>query len=183
MAQREYYIRDIFGVIVIALIAILFWRTGLFEAALRAAERVPFMASFVAGMFFTSFFTVIPATAVIGELALQGTPLARLALVGGLGAMFADLIIFLLLREGIAEPLLQLIHSGSGKKMRLFVQRGKHRLAGTLLGAIFIASPLPDELGLLLMGLAKARWYTTMAITYLLNSAGIAAVALLARSL
>jgi hypothetical protein len=181
--RREHYLRDILILLFSIGLAWSLKHSGALSWLLAEAERVPLVASVAVGAFFTSFFTVVPATAAIAELARTGTPILRLALLGGLGAMLADFLIFLLLREAVAEPLLVLVQAGSGERLKQFVRKGRHRLMGTLVGAIVIASPLPDEAGLLLMGLAKAKWHTTAVLTYLLNAAGIAIVALAARTL
>jgi hypothetical protein len=180
--HREHYIRDIAILIVSVGIAVVLKETGTLSWLIERAERIQYLASFVVGMFFTSFLTVVPATAAIAELAQRGTPILQLALIGGVGAMIADFILYIILREAVAEPLLVLVQAGSSDNLKRYIRKGKHRLMGTLLGAIIIASPLPDEVGLVMMGLAKARWYTTVLVTYLLNAAGIAIVATASRN-
>ncbi|HXK36950.1 MAG TPA: hypothetical protein VJ553_05195 [Candidatus Paceibacterota bacterium] len=181
--HREHYIRDISILIVSIGIAVVVKNTGALNWLLEHAERIPYLASFVVGMFFTSFLTVVPATVAIAELARGGTPILQLALIGGMGAMVADFILYIILREAVAEPLLVLVQAGSSDRLKRYIRKGKHRLMGTLLGAVIIASPLPDEVGLVLMGLAKARWYTTVLLTYCLNAVGIAIVATAVRAI
>lgn len=180
--HREHYLRDV-GILLASIgLAIVLRETGALSWLLQKAEQVSYLASFVVGAFFTSLFTVVPATAAIAELARTGTPIMHLAFIGGAGAMVGDFVLYLLLREALAEPLLMLVQTSGTDRLKRFVRRGRHRFIGTLLGAVVIASPLPDEVGLLLMGFAKAKWYTTLMITYVLNAAGIAIVALAARS-
>ena len=181
--HREHYLRDILVLLASITLAIVLKNSGALTWLLERAEQVRYLGSFVAGAFFTSFFTVIPAVAAIAQLSQSGIPIAQLALAGAAGAMVADSIIYFLLREAVAEPLLMLVQAGSSERLKRFVRRGKHRFTGTLIGAIIIASPFPDELGLLLMGLSKARWYTMAIIAYVLNAGGIAIVALAARAL
>lgn len=181
MSNRENYIRDIGILFTSVALAVVLWRTGALVRLLDIAEPIPWLGSFVSGMFFTSFFTVAPATAAIVELAQRGVPLERVIFLGAAGAMIADYIIYVLLRESIAEPFLLLVRAGSGERLKHFVRNGRNRLVGTILGAAIIASPLPDEIGLLLMGMARARWYVALTLTYVLNAAGIAAVVFVAR--
>jgi len=49
-------------------------------------------------------------------------------------------------------------------------------------GAFIIASPLPDEIGISLMGLSKVKNWHFILITFLLNAIGIFLVVTLARS-
>lgn len=51
------------------------------------------------------------------------------------------------------------------------------------LGALVISSPLPDELGLAMMGLSKAKMSTLIPVSLIFNSLGILAIALVARNL
>jgi len=176
-------LRDILILAGSVVLAVVLVRTDALTAALAAAEPTRFLGPFVVGAFFTSFFTVAPATAAIAELARTGTSVEQLALVGGAGAMVADLVIFKILKDTVAEHVLAAVRHSRSERLKYFFRRGKTRLAGTLLGAVIVASPFPDELGLLLMGLSRAPWYATLLLTYLLNTAGIAAVAVVARSL
>lgn len=41
------------------------------------------------------------------------------------------------------------------------------------LGAVLIASPFPDELGLMMMGVSKLGYREIAILTYILNTAGI----------
>jgi len=49
-------------------------------------------------------------------------------------------------------------------------------------GAVIIASPFPDELGVTLLGLSRVRNIHFLVVTYLLNTIGIFLIVLLARS-
>src|SRR3990167_7131268 len=51
------------------------------------------------------------------------------------------------------------------------------------LGAVIIASPLPDELGLIMMGLSHIRTATFIVLSFMMNAAGIFAIATAAQAL
>jgi len=40
-------------------------------------------------------------------------------------------------------------------------------------GALIIISPLPDELGVSLMGISKLKWYRFLLLSFTLNTLGI----------
>ena len=50
-------------------------------------------------------------------------------------------------------------------------------------GALIIALPLPDEIGLVMMGLSRMKARHLIPISFVLNSLGIALVGLVARAL
>ncbi len=50
-----------------------------------------------------------------------------------------------------------------------------------LIGAFIIASPLPDEAGITMLGMSKIKNWQFILVTFLLNSAGIFLVILAAR--
>jgi len=175
-------LRDIVLLIASIVLAIVLARTGVLDAVLERTAHVRYLDAFVAGAFFTSLFTVAPATVALARLARGGEPFWEIVLIGALGAMVADALILTIIKDTLTEHILAAVrHSRSGR-LKYFFRRGKTRLAGTLLGAIVIASPLPDEVGLFLMGLARAGRSITLALTYALNAAGIAAIALAARA-
>lgn len=175
--------RDILILAASVALAVVLVRTGAMTAAIEATSRVHLLESFVAGALFTTLFTIAPATAAIAQMARGGVPLAELALVGALGGMLMDFIIFRVLKTTVADHILAAVRHSRSERLKYFFRRGKTRLAGTLLGAVIVASPLPDEVGLLLMGLSRAPWYATLILTYVLNAAGIAALAVAVRSL
>ncbi len=137
---------------------------------------------FVAGAFFSSIVTTAPAAAVLGELSQTYPPLL-VAAVGALGSALADAGLLSLLRGHMAEDAKYLL---SLTRRRLF-KPGHTRFAHyalTLLGALCIALPfLPDEAGVVLMGLTKVSRGKFFFIAYALNFAGILAVGLTVRSL
>ncbi|KKW19382.1 MAG: hypothetical protein UY63_C0015G0023, partial [Parcubacteria group bacterium GW2011_GWA2_51_10] len=59
-------------------------------------------------------------------------------------------------------------------------KRRMFRWAIPFVGALIIASPLPDELGITLMGVSKMRASSLVAISYVMNSLGIAVIAAIA---
>ena len=140
------------------------------------------IASFIAGLFFTSFFTTAPAIVVLGELAQEGNILV-VASVGALGAMLLDLVLFSFVRDRVAKDASVLLKGKHFKGVRhLFKSRLMHRIL-PVLGALIIASPFPDEIGLTLMGVSKLSTTRFLVISYAMNFLGILIIGLVARAL
>lgn len=174
--------RDLSLVFISIILAIIIAKTGTVREFLTATSEFEFLGAFIAGLFFTSAFTTAPAIVILGELAQTIDPW-KVAAMGGMGALLADLFIFRFVKDHAAEDMAHLV-----KKYRLYRVRGvfKSRLVRwfvPFLGALIIASPLPDELGIALMGFAKFPVRIFMLLSFIMNFTGILAIGLIARSL
>ena len=85
--------RDLAIIVFSFIAAMIFVKTGTLKNILDSAQGLKFLGSFVSGIFFVSVFTAVPATVIIAELAKTDS-IFLVALFGGLGALFGDLIIF-----------------------------------------------------------------------------------------
>src|SRR3989344_1382770 len=164
-------------------LAIILVKTGTLINILSSSRELSLIGIFVAGFFFTSIFTTAPAIIALGELATFN-PLLLVAVLGGLGALVGDLIIFKFVRDRLSEDLTFAVTRFTRK------DRIKHLLKSRLfkwltlsIGAVIIASPLPDELGISLMGLSKLKTTAFVPLSFVLNSIGIALVGLAARAI
>lgn len=141
------------------------------------------LASFVAGAFFTSVVTTAPAIAVLAELSQEGN-LLLVALVGGLGAVCGDYIIFAFVRDRVSDDMAYLLkRTGTPRIIKLFHKRKTFRWLLPAIGGLIIASPFPDELGLTLLGMAKLSTKRFILISYTFNTLGIIIIGLAARAL
>jgi hypothetical protein len=130
------------------------------------------VASFIAGVFFTSAFTLAPASIALVKLAEQA-PLPWVALWGGLGAMCGDLILFFFIRDRFAEDLKHVVSKKLARSFMHTFHFGFLKWLSPVLGALLIASPLPDELGVSLMGMSKVRTAVLMPVSFVMNVLGI----------
>jgi len=163
------------------LIAILMVKTGALKTLLVATQEIKFIGSFIAGIFFVSIFSAAPATVVFAEIA-QSNSVFWMAFFGGIGALVGDLVIFRFIKDGLADDFLQLIRKTKSER---FVSLFRLRLFKWLIpfiGALVVASPLPDELGLMMMGLSKMKTSLFMPISFFLNFLGILAIGLIVKN-
>lgn len=127
-------------------------------------------------------FTIAPATVILGELA-QELPLAGVTILGGVGAACGDFILFRFVRDRIAQDLAYVRTLPQAHQRHAILRSHIPRFVWPLLGALIIASPLPDELGILLMGLSRMNARTFFPISIVLNSLGILLIGLAARAI
>ncbi len=131
-----------------------------------------------AGMFFTSVFTTAPAILVLGELS-HTTSLPILVILGGLGAVLGDYVIFRFIKDRVSEDF-SYIFLLNKKRYKFFAifKIGLFKYFVPFLGALIIASPLPDELGVTMLGLSNLNDKTFFLVSFFSNSFGILIIAL-----
>ena len=172
--------RDIGTVIISVFVAIFIVESGIMHEILQSTES-HIIGSFIAGIFFTSVFTTALSIVVLGEIA-AGNSIFITALFGAAGALVGDLIIFRFVRDRLSEDLMEFIKKGHPKLRALFYSRAYRRFL-PFLGALVIASPLPDELGLVMLGAAHVKTKHFVMISFVFNFLGILAIGLIAKAI
>ncbi|OGG47302.1 hypothetical protein A2671_00140 [Candidatus Kaiserbacteria bacterium RIFCSPHIGHO2_01_FULL_49_13] len=186
MAKRKPYnglLSDL-GIIALSIfIAIILARTDALITLFTATHGLELVGSFIAGLFFTSIFTTAPAIATLGELA-QLNSVFLVALFGAAGALIGDFIIYQFVKDRVAEHLMELLKTeGVLRRTRTLLKRSSFRWIAFLLGGLVIASPLPDELGISLIGFSKMSVFRFAVLSYLFNFLGILLIGLAAQAL
>lgn len=131
-----------------------------------------FIGEFIAGMLYTSFLTSPLSLAMLLVIAGQGNPII-IALLGGLGASFGDLLLVRFFRDNYKEEVDGVSRELQLQKIDNFLKKYQAEFLIPLLGAIIIASPFPDEIGLLMLGISKLEYKQIALVSFILNSAGI----------
>jgi len=177
--RKNNLIRDLV-IIISILVAIILERTGVLQDLLTSTRELRFLGSLIAGIFFVSIFTVSPAAVVLFEIAASTSPL-EVAFFGGLGALIGDLFIFRFIMDSLADDLTWLIKKTGQEKLIYFFRRKTFRWLVPFIGALAVASPLPDEIGLAMMGLSKMNTAAFVPLVFILNFLGILIIGLLAK--
>jgi hypothetical protein len=165
-------------------VAVLLARSDVFENLLSSASGSTFsivIVSLIAGILYSSVFTVAPATVALFELAHSGAPIFLVAVVGGFGGMLADLSLFEIIKFGLIDDIVAHFQKRSQGRFAHLFKIKFFRLLITIVGALIIATPIPDEIGLAMMGLGRANLKLVVIVTFVLNTIGIAVLCLLAK--
>ena len=141
-----------------------------------------YLGAFIAGIFFVSTFTVAPAGVILFYLAKEMNVL-EVALLAGLGAVVGDYIIFRFLKDKVFEEIKPVFIKFGGSYLSHLLATPYFTWLTPVLGAIIIASPFPDEIGIGLMGASKINKWQFLALTFILNSLGILLIILFAGTL
>ena len=148
-------VQDIEIILFSVLIAVILAKTGAVKELLTATKEAEIVGSFLAGIF-VSIFTAAPATVALAEIA-QSNSILLVAVFGGIGALIGDLIIFRFVKNHISEDITYLINKSKTKRLTSVFSLRSFRWLVPFLGALVVASPLPDEIGLTMMGLSKMK--------------------------
>jgi hypothetical protein len=173
--------KDLAIILFSVLIAIILVKTGILKSLLELSG-LGLLGSFIAGIFFTSIFTVAPATVAFSEVT-HTEPLFWTVVLGGLGAMVGDLVIFRFVKGSLSKDFSVLVKKNASKRLASIFKLKMFRWFIVFLGALVIASPLPDEIGLAMMGLTKVKTAIFIPLSFALNSFGILVICLVSRSM
>ena len=170
-----------FGILWLSLmIAVVLAQSSALERFITEIGEVRLVGSFIAGMLFTSVFTAAPATVLLGELA-QANSVWLITITSAAGAVAGDYLIFHFVRDRFTKDILLLLQQHGYRRLPQIVQLRSSRWMLAALGMLIIASPLPDELGVAMLGLAKTRQRFFLPLSLLANAAGILAIGLTAQ--
>lgn len=180
-ARRKKLIRDILIIFISIIIAVILHKSKGLENFLKYISEFYFVpAAFIAGIFFASTFTVAIATSVILTMADLQNPIL-IAVVGGMGAVLGDSIIFKFLREDLIADFEFLEKHFPKKIVRRIIHSKMIFWFAPIVAALMIASPVPDEIGLLMLASIKLKYRHFFIISLVLNTLGILIISLFGR--
>lgn len=201
MKQKKWHIIQDFFIIAVSLVVALYLAKtdlvselmGVFKTSFASgsstylvSDLLPYLGFFVAGMFFTSVFTTAPAIVVLGEFALHNN-LAAVALLGGMGAVIGDFILFTFVKDRVAIDFKYIFQLSRNKiplvkRLSAVFHARLFRFMAPFIGGLIIASPLPDELGVTILGLSKMNNRMFILLSFVFNTIGILVIGLVARA-
>lgn len=167
----------ILSIIVFAFLA----DTSIVHALIRHIGSYGYLGSFITGIFFVSTFTIAPASLVLFHLA-QDYNAFIIAVTAGAGAVIGDLLIFRFFKDQIFIEFAPIMKRLRRTGFLTPFKSPYFAWVTPVMGAIIIASPFPDEIGIGMMGLTKIKQWQFMVLTYVLNTLGILIIVLLAQS-
>lgn len=156
--------------------AIVLSKLEAFHTFLLNLDGLSYLSAFVAGIMFVSVFTVASSAVILLVLAEELNPFA-LALIAGLGSTLGDLLILHFIKDNLTREIAPIYYLVGGNRInRMFkaiVDTKYFSWLVPIVGAIIIASPFPDEIGVTLLGLSKIKTHQFVLISFLLNTLGI----------
>lgn len=131
-------------------------------------EYIPY---FLAGIFSTNFITAFPAYTFMGKI-VTFENFWLLTAMGALGSVVGDTLIFSFIKFRLIESL---VKSFKHNRFVISILKTKNHILKYLLilvGCLIVMSPLPDEFGILLIGLSRIKHRHFIFLSLMLNSLG-----------
>lgn len=165
-------VRDLVMISIGIFLAVILSRFGFFDLIIGRFGDYYAVDSFIAGIFFTSIFTLVPSSMTLVHIAQHASTFS-VVMWGSLGAMVGDLILFLFIKDRFAEDLKKALKASTIKHLLKSLHFGFMRWLSPIIGALIIASPLPDEFGITLLGMSKVKTIVLIPIAFFMNMIGI----------
>ncbi len=172
-ARFHYRLKRDAIIIVLSIVAALYaYQSGAVDTVFLVSPESEYIGAFIAGLLFTSLFTTPFAIAMFVALAPE-INLAFMAIVGASGSVIGDLVLFGLIRHTFRDDLEHLLAMRKLHRIVAVFHRRTFRWILPFVGALIIASPFPDELGIGLMGVSRMKVTTLIGISFAMNTLGI----------
>ena len=152
--------------------ALLLSRYEMFNTFLLNLGNLGYVGAFFAGMLFVSTFTVATGAVILLILTEKLSPI-EIGIIAGLGAVIGDFTIFRFVKNGLLSEITPIYNRLGGKHLTVVLHTKYFSWTLPVIGAIIIASPFPDEIGVTLMGIAKMKTYQFLILSFVLNAIGI----------
>ncbi len=172
MSRKNHTYTNLMFTSVGIIIALFLYRYEPLQVFLLGLNEYGYLGAFIAGILFVSTYTAATGALILLILAENLMPL-EIGLIAGLGAVVGDLTIFHIVKDGLSNEIMDIYHRFGGKHMSKVLHIRAFRWMLPVIGAIIIASPLPDEIGVSLMGISKMSPLRFALLSYVLNLVGI----------
>ncbi|MBI2024842.1 MAG: hypothetical protein HYT03_02025 [Candidatus Harrisonbacteria bacterium] len=169
---KHHLIRNFIVFAASVVLAVVFVRSGLVEDLLIYIHDFYILGALVAGFFLAFVLTVGPAAATLIGIG-ENVPVVLIALIGALGSVVANLALFQFVKKEISDDFIAYFESTRMKPLAEFLKLQAVRWILPIIGAIIVASPLPDEIGLAMIGVSKIKTIIFVPVMYLLHFFGI----------
>lgn len=169
---KSYKYKNLTFLILSLLLALYLFRNETFHSYLLHLGNLGYIGAFIGGILFVSTFSVATATLILLVLA-EGLNPVEIGLCAGAGAVVGDVLIFRFIKDGLSSEVKSLYNQVRGHHLTKVVHSKYFSWTLPVIGALLIASPLPDEIGISLMGISKMKFYNFLLLSFVLNSIGI----------
>ncbi len=140
--------------------------------AIVNTSSIPIIGSFIAGILYVSASTTAFGVFILLSLS-KNLSAIEIAIFAGLGGAVADFVIFRFIRGDLIGEIKPIYNRLGGRHLTRLMYHKYFRWSLPIIGAIIIASPFPDEVGITLMGLSKIKNYQFALLSFVLDAVGI----------
>lgn len=205
LRKLQWRYKNSIALILVLLLTFFIVRSKLFKNFIQSLGNFGYIGSLIAGLFYAYSFTIAFSLSVFYFLGKFLDPFI-VALFGAFGAVISDYLLFKFVKQNLSEeirfliqdiksvyfktsfffkifPFSNLILSERFENIARKVYASKtFKILTNLIGYAIIASPLPDEIGVTFLGIAKHRKEEFIFLTFFLNFIGILSFLLLTQN-
>jgi uncharacterized membrane protein YdjX (TVP38/TMEM64 family) len=131
-----------------------------------------YLSAILAGALFVSTFTMVTGILILTTLASTLSPI-EIILLAGLGAVLADILIFKFVRDDVDQEIEPIYKELTGGHFRKLFHTKYFGWTLPVIGTLIIISPLPDELGVSLLGMSKISTEKFILISWMSHTLGM----------
>ncbi len=165
------------------IVAIIFLTSNQIHSFLENTQDYVIIGSFISGLFFTSTFTVAPATISLFLLGEKHNPIL-ISAVAAAGSVIGDLIISRIVKKEVSNNIYSDILPKQNR-IRRIIRKILHTKVVywsiATFAIIIIASPLPYEFGISPLTLIHSKIHHFVIMSYVVNFLGILVITSIAR--
>jgi hypothetical protein len=169
---RNYKYKNLTLVFISILLTIFLSKHDFFNKFLFETRFIPFAGPFIAGILYVSVSTAALGILILADLSEKLSPI-EIAIIAGLGGAVADFIIFRFFKNNLLKEITPIYYNFGGKHLNKLMYHKFFRWSLPIIGAIIIASPFPDEIGIGLMGLTHIKKYQFVLLCLALDITGV----------
>lgn len=169
---RNYKYKNLTLVFLSIILTIFLSKYDFLNQFLFKTRYIPFAGSFVAGFLYVSSSTAALGILMITDLSKKISPI-EIAILAGLGGAVADFVIFRFFKNNLLKEITPIYNKLGGQRLTKIMHHGMLKWSLPIIGAIIIASPFPDEIGISLMGISKIKNYQFILLCLVLDIAGV----------
>lgn len=155
------------------LFAFLLSRLPFFETIILEIKKFGYFGALFSGFLFTSTFTVATGGLLLANFAKLLDPF-WLIMCAVSGALLGDMIIFLFVKDKVSDDISPVYeHFLTKNHLKKLIHTKYFSWTLSVIGALIIASPFPDELGVSLMGLSAMSIQKFLLVSFFSHSLGM----------
>lgn len=169
---RNYKYKGLTLIFISILLTIFLSKYNFLNQFLFDIRHTPFLGSFIAGILYVSASTAALGILMLSDLSKTLHPI-EIAIIAGLGGALADFVLFRFFKGYLISEITPIYNKLGGKHLTKLMYHKYLRWSLPIIGAIIIASPFPDEIGISLMGLTRIKNYQFIILSFALNITGV----------
>lgn len=178
LRQFEWKHQNLIFLFVSIIIAYTLLESTVIHELMKSIGEFGYLSAFFIGLFFAYALTSAPASAGFYILAdTLKTPFI-IAVIGACGAMVSDYLIFRFVRDKLMKEIRTTEKEILGREIQFKIKpNGLAAKTIPILAGLIIASPLPDEIGVALLGAVKIKTRKFLQYSFIFNLIGIFIIA------